>query len=155
MKKYNYVINGVSYEVTISEESELSAKVEVNGELYTVEKQKKGKGGEAAQVVRQRPTPTPAAAAAPVAAAPVAAAPRPAAANTAGGDAMPSPLPGVVTKVAVSQGQQVKEGDLVVVLESMKMENELKAPRSGRIVSVNCAQGQQVIEGDILLVIGD
>ncbi len=152
MKKYNYVINGVSYEVTISEESELSAKVEVNGELYTVEKQKKGKGGEAAQVVRQRATPasTPAAAAAPVAAAP-----RPAAANTAGGDAMPSPLPGVVTKVAVSQGQQVKEGDLVVVLESMKMENELKAPRSGRIVSVNCAQGQQVIEGDILLVIGD
>lgn len=149
MKKYNYVINGVSYEVTISEESELSAKVEVNGELYTVEKQKKGKGGEAAQVVRQRPTPAPAAAA------PVAAAPRPAAANTAGGDAMPSPLPGVVTKVAVSQGQQVKEGDLVVVLESMKMENELKAPRSGRIVSVNCAQGQQVIEGDILLVIGD
>ncbi len=150
MKKYNYVINGVSYEVTISEESDFLAKVEVNGELYTVEKRNSGKGGEAAQVVRQRPTPAPAAAAAPVAAAP-----RPAAANTAGGDAMPSPLPGVVTKVAVSQGQQVKEGDLVVVLESMKMENELKAPRSGRIVSVNCAQGQQVIEGDILLVIGD
>ena len=152
MKKYTYVINRVSYEVTISEESDLSAKVEVNGELYTVEKQKSGK--DASQVAsRPRPATTaPHVAAAPVASAP--SQPRPVA-NTAGGDAMPSPLPGVVTRIAVSQGQQVKEGDLVVVLESMKMENELKAPRSGRIVSINCGQGQQVIEGDILLVIGD
>lgn len=151
MKKYNYVINGVSYEVTISEESDFSAKVEVNGELYTVEKRKSGKGGESTPVARPRVATPAVATAAPVA---TTAQPRPAA-NTAGGDAMSSPLPGVVTKVAVSQGQQVKEGDLVVVLESMKMENELKAPRSGRVVSVNCAQGQQVIEGDILLVIGD
>lgn len=150
MKKYNYVINGVSYEVTISEETDLAAKVEVNGELYTVEKQQGQKGASSTPVSRPRvaPTPvTPTPAAAPVV--------RPAAASVAGGEGMPSPLPGVVTKVAVTQGQAIKEGDLLVVLESMKMENELRAARGGHIVSINCAEGQQVIEGDVLLVIGD
>ncbi len=64
-----------------------------------------------------------------------------------------APLPGKVLDVRVSAGQEVKEGDILVILEAMKMENEIQAPVSGTVVSVNAVKGASVSAGDLLAVI--
>ena len=98
--------------------------------------------------------------AAPVAAAPVAAAPAaPAAAPaapvvTGAGESVSAPMPGTILKVNVTAGQAVKEGDLLCVLEAMKMENEILAPKAGTITQVVAAKGASVNTGDALVVIG-
>ncbi len=100
----------------------------------------------------------PAAAAAPVAtAAPAApaAAPAPAAAAvTAAGEAVNAPMPGTILKVNVSQGQAVTEGQVLVILEAMKMENEILAPKSGTVNQVLVTKGSNVDTGAALVVIG-
>ena len=95
----------------------------------------------------------PAAAAAPAPAAAPAAAPAPAAAAPVAGEAVTAPMPGNILKVAVSQGQTVKEGDLLVVLEAMKMENEIFAPKAGTVAAVNVAKGQSVDTGATMVVL--
>ena len=150
MKKYNYVINGVSYEVTISEESDSSAKVEVNGELYMVEKS--NAAGTAPVAARPRPV-TPQPAVQPSAPA-VQTQPARTAAPAAGAG-INSPLPGVIMKVLVKQGDAVKKGQTLIILEAMKMENNVDADRDGHVVSINCSEGGSVMEGDLLVVIGD
>ena len=100
------------------------------------------------------------AAAAPVAAAPVAAAPvaapaaAPAAAVTAAGEAVNAPMPGTILKINVTQGQAVKAGDVLCVLEAMKMENDITAPKDGTVNQVVVAKGASVATGDALIVIG-
>ena len=95
--------------------------------------------------------------AAPVAAAPVAAptaAPAPAApAAVAAGETVSAPMPGTILKVNVTQGQAVKEGDLLCVLEAMKMENEIMAPKAGTVAQVVVSKGASVNTGDVLVVI--
>ena len=89
---------------------------------------------------------------APVAATPAPiAAPKPAAAAPAGAEAIKSPMPGTINAVNVSNGQSVKKGDVLCILEAMKMENEIKAPRDGVVASVNVSKGQSVASGDVLL----
>ena len=98
--------------------------------------------------------PAPAAAPAPVAAAP-AAAPAPAAAAVTGaGDVIDSPMPGNILKVNVTQGQTVKAGTVLVVLEAMKMENEIMAPKDGTVTQVLVSKGSNVDTGSPLVVIG-
>ena len=94
-------------------------------------------------------------AAAPVAAAPTAAAPAaaPAPAAVAAGDAVKSPMPGNILKILVSQGQQVKEGDVLIILEAMKMENEIVATKSGSVAQILVTKGQVVETGSPLIVI--
>ena len=62
-------------------------------------------------------------------------------------------MPGNILKVAVSQGQTVKEGDLLVVLEAMKMENEIFAPKAGTVAAVNVTKGQSVDTGATMVVL--
>ena len=94
-------------------------------------------------------------AAAPVAAAPAAAAPAaaPAPAAVAAGDAVKSPMPGNILKILVTQGQQVKEGDVLIILEAMKMENEIVATKSGSVAQILVTKGQVVETGSPLIVI--
>ncbi len=90
------------------------------------------------------------AAPAPAAAAP---APAPAAAAPAGGEQVTSPMPGTILDVKVSQGASVKKGDVLMILEAMKMENEIMCPCDGKVASINAAKGVAVESGTLLCVI--
>ena len=89
-------------------------------------------------------------AAAPVAAAPAAA---PAAGALAAGEVVTSPMPGNILKINVAQGQHVNEGDVLIVLEAMKMENEISATKSGTVAQINVTKGAVVETGTPLVVI--
>ena len=90
------------------------------------------------------------AAPAPVAAA---AAPAPVAAAPAGGEKITSPMPGTILSVNVTSGASVKKGDVLFILEAMKMENEIMAPCDGTVASVNTSKGATVESGTLLCVI--
>lgn len=90
---------------------------------------------------------------APKAAAPKAEAPKAAAAPAGNGEQIKAPMPGTILKVAVSNGQAVKKGDLVCILEAMKMENEIFAPCDGTVTSITVSQGASVSSGDVLCTI--
>lgn len=119
-------------------------KVTLNGRTYEVEVEA-GKAmllDEYEAIVPTAAPAAPAAAPAPVAA--PAAAPAPAAAAPVAGEAVTAPMPGNILKVNVTAGQAVKEGDVLVVLEAMKMENEICAPSDGKITGVNVRKGDSV-----------
>ena len=92
--------------------------------------------------------------AAPAAAAPAAAPAPPAAAAPAGGEKVSSPMPGTILAVNVQNGSAVKRGDVLFVLEAMKMENEIMAPCDGTAASVSVTKGATVESGTLLCVIG-
>lgn len=126
--------------------------VNVNGNSYEVEVEEIGGGTFSA------PAAAPAAAPAPVAAAPqeapkAAPAPAPAAAP-AGANVVSAPMPGTIVSVKVNVGDTVKQGDVLCVLEAMKMENEIMAPADGKVVAVNTSQGATVNTGDALVSLG-
>ena len=152
MKQYKYKINGAQYDVTIDSISGNLAKVEVNGIPFEVEMQG------STLVEDNLPTPSAVAevaASAPTVAPAVETAPAPAAKGAAGaGTPVKAPLPGVVTKVLVSAGQTVKKGDNVLVLEAMKMENNITAECDGSVTGICVAAGDSVMEGTVLLTIG-
>lgn len=127
-------------------------KVTLNGRTYEVEVEA-GKAMLLDEYEAIAPAP---AAAAPVAAAPVAAAPAAAAAPavTGAGEAVTAPMPGNILKVNVTTGEKVKEGQVLVVLEAMKMENEIMAPKAGTVTQVVVTKGSTVDTGAPLVVIG-
>ena len=128
-------------------------KVTLNGRTYEVEVEA-GK----AMLLSEYEAVAPAAPAAPAAAAPVAAAPAAAApavpAVTGSGEAVNAPMPGNILKVNVNVGDAVKSGTVLVVLEAMKMENEIMAPKDGTVTQVLVSKGSTVDPGAPLVVIG-
>lgn len=152
MKQYKYTINGADYDVTIDSLNGNKAKVIVNGMSFDIEMQ-----GTLNEIdLPDAPAADASAApAAPKAAAP-AAAPKAAAPAGAPGKGTPvkAPLPGVVTAINVNVGQKVKKGETVVVLEAMKMENNIAAECDGTVTSVCVAQGDSVMEGTVLVTVG-
>lgn len=128
-------------------------KVTLNGKIYEVEVEK-GEAMIRAEYDAAAPVaPAPAAPAAPVAAAPVAApaaAPAPAA---AGEGVVKAPMPGNINAVKFSAGQSVKAGDVILILEAMKMENEIVAPKAGTLKGVFVTKGATVNTGDALFEI--
>ena len=91
--------------------------------------------------------------AAPAAVAPAAPAPAPAAAAPAGGEQVTSPMPGTILSVNVAAGDAVKRGQVLMILEAMKMENEIMCPCDGKVASVNTSKGASVESGTLLCVI--
>ncbi len=130
MRKFNVTVNGTAYEVEVEEVGAPAT--------YTA------------------PVAAAPAAIAPVAQAPAAApAPKaaPAPAGKAGKESVNSPMPGTILKVNVSVGQTVKSGDVICVLEAMKMENDIPAPCDGVVASVNVQKGASVNSGDVLVTL--
>lgn len=135
MKAYKFKINGKDYAVTIGEAEGKMLSVNVNGADYQVELENAPAAAPSAPVQ----------AAAPAAAAP--AAPAPAAPAAGAGEKVNSPLPGVIVEVSVKEGQAVKAGQKVAVLEAMKMENEIPAPKDGTITAIHVNKGDSILEG--------
>lgn len=125
-------------------------KVTLNGRTYEVEVEA-GKAmllDEYEAIAPAAPATVPAAAPAPVAA--PSAAP---AASLAAGEPVKAPMPGVVLKVQVQQGQAVKAGQVLVILEAMKMENEIVAPKDGTVAQIVAAKGASVESGAPLVIL--
>lgn len=141
MKEYKYKINGNLYNVVIGDIEENMAHVEVNGTHYTVEMEKKPKAAPAPKPVA-RPAARPAAA-------PAAAPAKPAAAKSG----VKSPLPGVILDIKVKEGDMVKKGQTIIILEAMKMENSINADKDGKITAINVSKGESVLEGTDLVII--
>ena len=150
MRTYSYNVNGAQYDVTIESIQGQVAKVNVNGVAFDVEML----GAPIAEGDLPAAAPAATSAAAPaVTTAPTAAPATPAKGAAGAGTPVKAPLPGVVTKVLVANGQSVKKGDTVVVLEAMKMENNITAECDGTVSGVCCAAGDSVMEGTTLVTI--
>ena len=139
MKNYKFKINGKNYEVNIGEAEGKTLHVNVNGADYQVELE----NAPAAAAVQAAP-------AAQTAAPAPAGAPKPAGA----GVTVKSPLPGIIISVDVKEGQAVKRGQKVAVIEAMKMENEILAESDGTVIAVHAGKGDSVLEGADIVTIG-
>ena len=143
MKQYKYKINGNLYNVTVNDIEENIARVEVNGTPYTVEIDKPVKAA-------PKPVTRPASAPKTSTGAPVVA--RPAATSSKSG--IKSPLPGVILDIKVKEGDTVKKGQLIAILEAMKMENNINADKDGKVLEIKVSKGDSVLEGTELIIIG-
>lgn len=138
MTQYNYKINGHDYAVTIESVSDSSAKVTVNGKAYDVELDKSAEESAAVESPRiYRPLHEK----------------TQAAPQETRDCSLKSPLPGTIIAVKVKEGDQVKEGQTVAILEAMKMENEILAENDGIVESVNVEKGDSVLEGTVIATI--
>lgn len=144
MKTYSFKINGNKYDVAVNSVSGNIADVTVNGTSYQVEME-----NVPAAPVQAAPAAAPAAA--PMAAP---AAQKPAAAPAGAGKAVKSPLPGVIISINVNVGDAVKAGQVVAVLEAMKMENEIQAEFDGTVTAIHAAKGDSVLEGAAIVTLG-
>lgn len=149
MAKYQYTVKGVDYEVEIQDIEGNIANVTVNGIPFEVEMKQPVKAGKqkvklSGEQKESAPTATPTAATTTAAAQPAAA---------ASGKPVVAPLPGTINEIKVKVGDKVNAGDTVVILEAMKMQNNIEAETSGTITSINVNKGDAVMEGDTLVTI--
>lgn len=112
-------------------------RVTVNGNTYEVDVEEVT-GGEVAKTV-------------PVATEPIKETQKPTAVSSAGAVKVPSPMPGKILDIKVAQGQNVNKGEVLAILEAMKMENEIVAPESGTVASIHVNKGQTVESGDTII----
>ena len=152
MNKYQYKVQGVDYDVEIEEVEGNVAKVNVNGIRFDVELKQPINPTSTLKKVRVE-APKPVTRPAIPTAAPAAAPAQPAAPAGAG-TPIKAPLPGTITEVKVNVGDQVNQGDVVMVLEAMKMQNNIESEVTGTVTSITVKQGENVMEGAVLLTIG-
>lgn len=150
MRKYELKIAGNEYEAEVKSLTADEAVVAINGEEFRVELKSFGLSGQP-QVVQPQaaPTPVPRPAAASVSSAPAA----PLTQAAGGGETVNSPLPGLILEVNVSENQLVKAGQTLMVMEAMKMENQVQAPHDGKVTRIRVKKGDSVAEGDPLIEI--
>ena len=154
MAKYQYTVKGVDYEVEIQDIEGNIANVTVNGIPFEVEMKQPVKAGKqkvklSGEQKESAPTATPTATATPAATTTAAAQP----AAAASGKPVVAPLPGTINEIKVKVGDKVNAGDTVVILEAMKMQNNIEAETSGTITSINVNKGDAVMDGDTLVTI--
>lgn len=147
MKKFNFEINGSKYEVNVKKVEGDVAKLEVNGTPYSVKIQQEIKTTKTPILVRSQVSNADSSQVAGEKMTPVAAVKKPSSKT------IKSPLPGNVFKILIKEGESFKEGDTLMVLESMKMENNILAETNGTIVKVNVSAGQAVLQDDVLFEI--
>jgi len=147
MKKFKFTINGNIYETEALNIEDNIAEIEVNGTLYKVEVDKTMKTTKTPKLVR------------PVAVPSTDSHPSVAKTSSPGGPkgagSIKSPLPGVILEMFVREGDEVKMGKRLLMLEAMKMENNIEADKAGKVVSILKHKGDNVMEGDVLIIIGD
>lgn len=147
MKKYKFTINGNTYESSVINVEDNIAEIEVNGTVYKVEVDKQIKQQKTPKLVRPAAVPSTDY--------------QPSVAKTSspstpkGAGNIKSPLPGVILEVFVREGDTVTLGQKLLMLEAMKMENNIEADKAGKVISINKHKGDAVMEGDILIVIGE
>lgn len=146
MKNFKFKINGNQYDVNIVNIEENIAELEVNGTTYQVEVDKAIQTTKTPKLVRAATVPS--------------TDQHPSAARTSspgepkGGGNIKAPLPGVVLDVYVKEGETVKIGQRLMMLEAMKMENNIDSDKQGTVISIKKHKGDSVMEGDVLIVIG-
>ncbi len=147
MNKYQYKVQGVDYDVEIVNVEGNIAQVNVNGITFEVELKQPINPA----TMPHKPVVTPPQ---PAATAPVSQPEKQAANVPTGGTKVTAPLPGTITEVKVKVGDTVKDGDTVIVLEAMKMQNNIEAECNGTVTAVLVNKGDTVMEGDALITIG-
>lgn len=146
MKNYKFKINGNKYQVDVIGVEDNVAQIEVNGTPYEVELEIE-KQVQPKAVVKLATPP------APKAGTTTAAVPSPSSAPTAG-SVIKAPLPGIILDLFVKVGDHVKPGNHILLLEAMKMENNIDADKEGVVKEIRVQRSQSVMEGDVLVVIG-
>jgi biotin carboxyl carrier protein len=148
MKNFKFRINGNQYEVEMLEIDGNMARIEVNGTVYDVEMQRDIPGTAAAVPASQ-----PVAATAQARHAPERATGK--RVETGKNVEVKAPLPGVIIRVPVKPGDEIKKGQTLCTLETMKMENAIKSENDGRVTAVNITAGQSVLQDEILIVLSE
>ena len=146
MKKFKLTIEGKTYEVAVNEQGQNTAEVTVNGQPYAVEFERENTVANKVPFSQQKgqkhnTDPTPQRVAAPIAKK----------ASGGSGKSINSPLPGNIFKLLVTEGQAVKRGEKLIIIESMKMENNIMADRDGIVKTIRVQPGQSVLQGDALI----
>jgi len=141
MKKYKFIINNIDYSVQINSVEDRTIEVDVNGEHYTVILDREVKQTKTPTLMRSVAIPsTDQGAAVKV--------------STRTGT-IKSPLPGTIIDIFVKPGDKVTIGQRILMLEAMKMENNIESDKAGTVTEIKISKGDSVMEGDVLIVIGE
>jgi glutaconyl-CoA/methylmalonyl-CoA decarboxylase subunit gamma len=134
MKKYKFSIRGTEYQAEILKYEGNQLDIDINGTVYNVELDREQKVTKTPTIVRRDTTPEP---------------PKPLKSNVSMKKVI-SPLPGNILKIAVKEGDVVKRGGLILIMEAMKMENNIIAEEDGVVSSIKVKEGSTVLQGDVL-----
>ncbi len=140
MKQFKFKIRGNSYETVIKKIENDIVDIEINGTRYKVEIEREITKPKTPKLIRQRVTTDPDEASIKKQ-------------ETKGID-INAPLPGTIVKIEVKIGDKVIEGDVLLIMEAMKMENNIMAEKGGIIKEIKVSEGQSVLQNDTLIVIG-
>lgn len=144
MKKFKFLIRGNKYDVELLNIEDNIAEIEVNGSKYEVEIEQEIKTTKTPKLVREMAVPSSEADKAKTS--------KPSERKGAGN--IKAPLPGTIIKIFIKEGDIVKIGDTLLIMEAMKMENNITSDKEGKVTSLKVKDGDSVMEGDVLVEIG-